>query len=256
MIKKRDYINHLAEVIAEKLGPVLVRSFVRFMNEDHAGAPNASLIVDCTVCPIRRPKMSFDEAKVYYSGKHCMYAIKKEVCVNIRSGTAALVSGGYPGSMPDIEILKMHATEINTLLGGKSILADLGYVGGERNVPGVVVCRRDNPQLRARRVLVECFFGRLKGLFSLFSTTWRLDEKFFDIFFDTACALTNLHIVDNPLQAVDRQFNKGVKKMFLHALEVKAALQKAANEKYLAKRRGQFEPEEGDDSETVEEDAQ
>ena len=75
-------------------------------------------------------------------------------------------------------------------------------------------------------------------------------------FFDTACALTNLHIVDNPLQAVDRQFNKGVKKMFLHALEVKAALQKAANEKYLAKRRGQFEPEEGDDSETVEEDAQ
>ena len=43
---------------------------------------------------------------------------------------------------------------------------------------------------------------------------------------------------------------------FLHAWEVKAALQKAANEKYIAKRRGQFEPEEGDDSETVEGDVQ
>ena len=128
MIKKRDYINHLAEVIVEKLVPVLVRSFVRFMNEDHDGAPNASLIVDCTICPIRRSKLSFDEAKVCYSGKHCMYAIEKEVCVNIRSVTAALVSGGYPGSMPDIEIPKMQATEINTLLGGKSVLADLGYV--------------------------------------------------------------------------------------------------------------------------------
>ena len=93
MIKKRGYIKHPAQVIAEKLGPVLVRSFVRFMNEDHAGAPNASLIVDCTVCPIRRPKLPFDQAKVYYSGKHCMHAIEKGVCVNVRSGTAALVSG-------------------------------------------------------------------------------------------------------------------------------------------------------------------
>ena len=104
-------------------------------------------------------------------------------------------------------------------------------------------------------MLVECFFGRLKGLFGLFSTTWSLDEKFFDIFFDTACALANLHIVDNPLQAVDKQFNKGVKKTILDALEMKAALQKVANEKYLAKRRQQFEEQEGDGSETLEEDA-
>ena len=148
-IKKKEYINHIAEVIAEKFGPVLVRSFVRFMDEEHPGAPNAALVVDCTVCQIRRPKQSFNEAKVYYSGKHCIYAMKKEVCVNIRSGTAAFVSAGFPGSKPDIEILKEDANEINALLGGKTILADLGYVGGERDVHGLVLCRRDNPQLRA-----------------------------------------------------------------------------------------------------------
>ena len=196
------------------------------MDEEHDCPPNAALVVDCTVCQIRRPKQSFIEAKVFFSGKHYIDAMKKEVCVNIRFGTAAFVSAGYPGSMSDIEILKRESNEINALLGGKTILADLGYVGGEMNVHGLVVCRRDNPQLRARRVLVECFFGRLKGLFSLFSSLFCLDEKFFDIFFDTACALTNLHIVDNPLQDVDRDFNKGDKRRIIQNLEMKAALHK------------------------------
>ena len=235
-IKKREYIHKMARRIAKTYRVNLVQPLVRFLNEEHPDVPEAALVVDCTVCQIRRPKQPFEDAKVFFSGKHFIYAVKKEVFVNIRSGTAALVSRTYPGAVHDITILRSHADEVRELLGGRGVLADLGYVGAERDVPGLIVCGHDMQELRARRVVVECYFGRLKGMWDIFSSKWTLDEKYFDRFFEIGCALTNIHILNNPLVADDFEFNLGINNKILIDLQEKALRQKMANEAYRRRR--------------------
>ena len=77
--KKRDQVHKLAKRFAKKFRANIVGGLVRFWNEEHPEVPEAALIVDCTVCPFRRPKQPFEEAKVFFSGKHYIYALKKEV---------------------------------------------------------------------------------------------------------------------------------------------------------------------------------
>ena len=252
LIKKRDYIHRLAEKIAKSYHGALVQTFVRFNDERLDGAQNCRLIIDCTVCQIKRPKRPFDEAKIFFGGKHYIYALKKEVCVNNRTGTAAVISKAYHGSVHDIQIMREHADELNEILGDKTMLGDLGYIGGGRDVHGLVVCDQANEELRRRRVLVECFFGRLKSLWSVFSSKWPIDEKFFDRFFNIACALTNVDILYRPLQEVDHQFNIGVLNLILIDLEVRAARKKRANERYVRRRLRTLNGLESDSSETLE----
>ena len=136
-----------------------MEGLVRFGNEEVGDVPEAAFVVDCTVCQIKRPKQPFDEAKVYFSGKHSIYCLKKEVFVNIRSGTAALISKSYPGAAHDMAILSSHPQEVRDLIGDRKVLADLGYTGGQRHVPGMVVCMPDDHVLKKRRVIVEQFLG-------------------------------------------------------------------------------------------------
>ena len=157
-IRTRQRVQQKAKAIARIFYPNLVRGAVRVFNETAEDAPNAALIVDCTVCEINRPKRPFDEAKIFFSGKHYIYALKKEVCANVRSGTAAIVSKAYPGSVHDLTILRDHAQVINNTLGGKALLADLGYKGAHHDVPTIVICDDELEPLRSRRVLVGCFF--------------------------------------------------------------------------------------------------
>ena len=60
--------------------------------------------------------------------------------------------------------------------------ADLGYTGGEMIVPGVLVCSPEDFVLKRRRVIVEQYFGRMKGIWRVFSGKWILDESSFDLF--------------------------------------------------------------------------
>ena len=128
----------------------------------------------------------------------------------MKSGTAAIVSKAFPGSVHDLTILRDHADVVNEVLGGRRLLADLGYRGAQRDVPTIVVCEPNQRELRAKRVLVECFFGRLKMLWAVFATTWRLGEEWFDVFFDIGCALTNLDVLRRPLRESDKADNEGV----------------------------------------------
>ena len=239
-IRTREHIIKRAKSIAMLFRPRLVGMGVRFYNEVDAEVPDAALIVDCTVCQIKRPKRPFDEAKVFFSGKHFVYAIKKEVCVNTRTGTAAMVSKGYPSSVHDITLLRDHAAALNVVLGGRSVLADLGYRGAARDVPTLVVCDQAQQALRAKRVRVECFFGRLKLLWSVFATKWRLGEECFDLFFDTACGLTNLDILRRPLNRQDRAFNEGVLVSIFIENERRRERQRLANEAYRDGRRARL----------------
>ena len=79
--------------------------------------------------------------------------------VNVRTGTAALVSKAFPASHHDIRLLRSHSEEVNSLLGDRKVLADLGYAGAQRDVPGIVVCGEADGVLRGVRVQVECFLG-------------------------------------------------------------------------------------------------
>ena len=77
--------------------------------------------------------------------------------VNVRTGTAALVSKAFPGSHHDIRLLRSHSEEVQNLLGDRKALADLGYAGAQRDVPGIVACGEEDVALRGVRVQVECF---------------------------------------------------------------------------------------------------
>ena len=156
--------------------------------------------------------------------------------MNIRTGTAAIISKAHPSSVHDIVILRNHSEVINDLLHGRSILADLGYRGANRDVPTLVVCDDLDPLLRARRVLVECFFGRLKLLWTVFSVKWRLGEECFDVFFDIASALTNLDILHRPLRSSDALFNEAVMKNIRLEQMRKVERQRRANAAYKERR--------------------
>ena len=241
-IKSRDHIREKAKAIARLFRDNVVDATVRYIDEHHEALPGASLIVDCMVCETQRPKKSFKEAKVYFSGKHYFYAQKKGVCVNIRSGTAAIISGGFPGCVHDIVVLRSQAREINETLNGRSILADLGYRGAIHDIPTLIVCTQQDQALRSRRVLVECFFGRLKRLWSIFSHMWTLGEEVFDVFFDIACGFTNVHILRHPLREVDAVFNKGTLNMIKKQQKERIEAKKVANETNRRKRQEELGP--------------
>ena len=238
-IRTRSHIEERARAFADLFHDTLVDGSVRFFDETHPLAPGAALIVDCTVCKIRRPDLPFRKAKRFFSGKHSMYCLKKEVCVNVRTGTAALITPAFPGSVHDMSVLRSHAQEVRNVLGGKALLADLGYRGAENDIPTIIVCGEQD-ELRSRRVLVECFFGRLKTLFFILSRTWTMKEEFFDTFFNIACAITNLDVLNRPLQAADYDFNRGVYSLVMAEQLNRAMDRRRANAAYRERRRARL----------------
>ena len=101
--------------------------------------------------------------------------------VNIRSGTAAMISKAHPGSVSDLEVLRRHSAEVNEMIGASRMLADRGY-RGVTGVTNCIVVSEGNPVEQRARVLVERFFGRLKSVFFVFSGVWELSRNAFDDF--------------------------------------------------------------------------
>ena len=62
-----------------------------------------------------------------------------------------------------------------------------------------------------------------------FSEICTLDERYFDRFFDNACALTNVDIFHRPLRESEAEFNKGIENVIKQDLAEKALKQKRAN---------------------------
>ena len=85
----------------------IIRNAVEFKREHLDELPAISSVIDCTVVEISGPGMPFKKKDKYYSGKHKRRCLKKEIIVNIRSGTAAMISDEYPGSITDLEVLKI-----------------------------------------------------------------------------------------------------------------------------------------------------
>ena len=189
-------------------GP-LTRNTVLFRHERAEDRPIVSSVVDCTVVEINGPDGPFGQQDVFYSGKHKRHCLKKEVIVNVRSGMAAMISEEYPGSVADIEVLRRHAAEVTAMLGETKMLADKGY-RGDAGVPNCQVISGTNDSETRQRLVVERFFGRLKNYFIVFSRRWELSPRCFSMFFDLACALTNITILVSPLNQEDWIFNNNL----------------------------------------------
>ena len=211
---------------------VIIRNSVEFKREHLDELPTISSVIDCTVVEISGPAMPFKKKDKYYSGKHKRHCLKKEVIVNIRSGTAAMISEEYPGSFSDIEILKRHPEQVNQMLGVTHMLADKGY-RGDPHVPNLIVVPDGDEIQKRARLIVERFFGRLKNSFIVFSMTRELAWERFSDYFDVACALTNSLITISPLNYQDWQFNQKVYDKWARQVQQRAARNK---EKYERKK--------------------
>ena len=204
-------VHRLARRIAFLYHRRLKELFIINRREERVDERGVGHVIDCTVVQIKHPHVSFNEAKIWFSGKHYIYCVKKEVIVNAATGTAALVSAGRPGSVHDLTIMRGNADAINRLVGESVILGDKGYRGGRPSVPNLYVVEdADNDAVRTKRVVVECFFGRLKKKYSVFGAKWTLAVDLFDAFFDCACAMTNVDILFNPLSGEDKAYNDEV----------------------------------------------
>ena len=165
-----------------------------------------SLSSAAPLCRQSGPCLPFEETKVWFSGKHSIYCLKKDVVVNATTGTAAFVESAYPGSIHDITNLRKSATHLIRITQGSTLLADKGYRGGEADVGTLLVVTEQSPSsLRNKRVLVECYFGRLKSKNATFSRKWVLDDQSFDLFFDLACCFANADTMYNPLDRDERE---------------------------------------------------
>ena len=122
-------INHNIHDAANRFLEPLVRDNIVFEHERVEELPLVSAIADCTVVEIKGPDTPFGTQDAFYSGKHKRHSIKNEVIVNLRSGTAAMISEEYPGSVSDLEVFRRHAEEVNQMLGETRMLADKAYRG-------------------------------------------------------------------------------------------------------------------------------
>ena len=69
--------------------------------------PEVALIVDSTFQPSNRPGLNFSDAKVFFSGKHGAYGIKKETA-HLPDGRLVMVFPHVPGSVHDITLFRSH----------------------------------------------------------------------------------------------------------------------------------------------------
>lgn len=194
----------------------------------------ARYATDVTFQQSFRPSGNIAEGKRYFSGKHKLYGYKVEASV-LPNGLAIGCSGHYPGSVSDFEIFQsnreFHEEELRKSRAEREInddgilatryprrwavLGDKGYQGivdvtrgitPKKKLPNAVLSVADegfNRSVSSDRIIVENYFGRVCGLWTLLSTKWRWAENLYDPFFSFGIALCNSHVRWHPLRAQD-----------------------------------------------------
>jgi hypothetical protein len=171
--------------------------------------PHVALVVDCTFQASNRIGSNFEEQKLYFSGKHFQYGLKRELAhlpngvsvYLIYVGSVAFVSKPHPGARHDFTIFQENLPWYRDLLQKKpgeetfvdlvanqtswALLADKGYLGAgallraiipKKNLPHQRLSAEDtiyNQRLSSARVICENFYGRLKGLFRICTERYR-----------------------------------------------------------------------------------
>lgn len=200
-------------------------------------------IIDCTVIRRFRPLTTFSEAKLWYSGKSNMYCFKKEVVVNVNSGSACYISNYRPGSVHDMVILKETADDIKDILGSKKLLADKGYVGGNGHIDNLVIPTDEasHNEIKKRRVLIERYFGRLKLRFDVLNSIFPLSEESFDDVFNICCCILNIELKEMPLNESDENNNNIFLDNILIEQEERKEKKRQANKKSREAKKKRFD---------------
>lgn len=190
--------------------------------------PAALCAVDATVQKVHRNP---DTSQAFYSGKHRIPCIKVQAAVQ-PNGLLAEASLPVPGQVHDFELYRQSGLNDRLVawtnmrrvqLPGAdpmSALFDKGYIGISGIYPTAVIPHKKPPHqeltdaqknynriISEDRILVERWFGRLKGNWKIMSDTWPLNSNGLNdyaCYFRFCAALTNAHIVAHPLIDQDR----------------------------------------------------
>lgn len=99
-----------------------------------------------------------------------------------------------------------------------AVLRDKGYTGAERDVGAIIPCkkppkgllsvsdREQSKNISSDRVVVENYFERL-CTFGFIGSEWTWGQSEYNLCFNFSNALTNAHIIWNPLRASVENFN-------------------------------------------------
>lgn len=176
--------------------------------------------LDATVQEINNPHITNDP---YYSGKHKFHCAKVQGFVS-PTGLLIHFSRCFPGKIHDFQVFKDSGLKKLILEENNNcqrifkenctVLADSGYQGISKEVPGAVTPRKKqrgqertvedmafNKTITYRRIIVENWFGRLKTLWRIMFHCYRLRITFYDTLWKFCAAITNFHIKHHPLRA-------------------------------------------------------
>lgn len=185
--------------------------------------PQAIGALDATLIRVTRPSNSID-AREYLSGKHRAYGIRLQV-LTAPDGRCIHYGGTISGRRHDIILYEQSRLPLEILTtvtqgdGSRipmrpAILADGGYAGIHTSYPEAIIPKRRRPNTPLRdedrefnrllshdRVVVERFFGRLKGYWGILKRPLRIDKVGVDGLLRILVCLTNLKIQDQPLSS-------------------------------------------------------
>jgi hypothetical protein len=103
-----------------------------------AAFPAVRLVIDAKEQRVNRPGASYDAQKPYYSGKKKCHTLKTQLAVG-PDGLIESVSGSHPGGANhDLTLLRGSGLLLR-LEGGQGAMMDKGYVGAQKDHPGVPV---------------------------------------------------------------------------------------------------------------------
>ena len=145
-------VQKIIEKIILGLEKKFKETFIKFLKKDDqinlglklVDYPQVALILDCTVQEVPRYGAQFNDSKIFYSEKHKIYCVKKEIG-HLPDGSACFVSNYYPGSKHDFHIFLKNVAHYKELLKKDEkeneywhIMADKGYEGAKSYMPAIL----------------------------------------------------------------------------------------------------------------------
>jgi hypothetical protein len=263
----RESVVRIREILYNSLKDKWLENRFRPTPIENTNYPHIGLLCDSTSVPVFRSRARFEEEKIYYDGKNKIYALKKEVAVMAKAPHYALFfSKAEPGSIHDYTIFKKNYNQyisylrktteerdlpllnLDTAFPNWGILLDRGYIGPATDTPELrkitlkknvttVMDQASNLELSQLRCPVERFFGRLKCLWKIFTSEFRLDHAHFDMDFDICCLLTNESIERKQLAVEDGDFYLKLNQYKLTITEAKEKKRKLESSKYHKEKR-------------------
>ncbi len=195
-----------------------------------------ALAVDTTYFPIPLTHGEVGSSHDTWSEHYHVNCYKKQVAVEASAPHRAIfISPSVNGNVADRTILRQYYEQLVEYLkktdqekeyfppgtpGTWSIVGDSAYIGNNAETPGVrcLAIPRTNMansaielqelnEAKLKRVVVERFFGRLKGLWGICRDRYKYAYESFNMNIDTCILLTNQHIELMNLDQHDQDCN-------------------------------------------------